>query len=515
MRVPGWSTSNGAHKGAAIAFAVVTCACAGSESRSAAVPSARWAATIADALERGQLKLATVQADPLFPEHSIRRYEQYASGVRVFGAQLVARCDASGAAMVVCDRRLDTARLVTQPRLSSAGALQAARTALDPRAEALGAIDLVLLPQSGGGRLCYAFHLATAGTVKCCFVDATDGTIAWVYSDVWSEGAIARGRGVWGDLKKLAVDRVAAGRYEARDILRPATITTHDMRRQFSADPAPEKVAWDRDDDWDDPAVVDAHSHVGWAYDYFYRRHAWKGLDGAGRQPIAVLAHLEQDDYAYFFWWTNAIGFGDGVPGRTRALSALDVAAHEFAHGITAHTWNGIYAGESGALNEAFSDVMGCAVEFACQTPGQGRLLADYWMGEDRCEVFAPQTCAKRSLADPSAVCDIEGCHPDHYSRYASHAGVHFNSGIASHAFYLLVEGGTHRLSGVRVAGLGAARRERAERIFFRGFTLYLTPWATFRDARAATLQAARDLYGEGSEEYAQTATAWQAVGVE
>ena len=515
MEIPGWGVADGAEKGLVIAFALLTCACSGSESRTAAAPADPRTAMIADAVKHGQLKLATIQADPLFPEHSIRRYEQYAGGVRVFGAQLVARCDAAGGAMVVCDRRLDTARLATQPRLSPAGALLAARTAVDPAAEVLGEIELVLLPQSGRLRLCYAFRLATADTVQRCFVDAIDGTLAWAYSDVWSEGVIARGHGVWGDLKKLAADRVAPGRYEARDVLRPAAITTYDLRQQFSADPAPEKVAWDRDDDWDDPTVVDAHSHAGWAYDYFYRRHAWKGLDGAGRQPIAVLAHLEQDDYAYYFPWTDAVGFGDGVPGWTRALSTLDIVAHEFAHGITAHTWNGIYSGESGALNEAFSDVMGCAVEFFFQTPGEGRLLADYWIGEDRCEVFGPQACAKRSLADPGVVCDIEGCHPDHYSRYAPRADVHFNSGIASHAFYLLVEGGTHRLSGIRVAGLGAVRRERAERIFFRGFTSYLTPWATFRDARAATLQAARELYGEGSEESAQTATAWQAVGVE
>jgi Zn-dependent metalloprotease len=515
MGVSCWGFASGVQRRTAIACAALTCTCAAGDRRAADVRCDRWATAIADAVERGQLRLAAVQADPLSPGHSIRRYEQYADGVRVFGAQLVARCDATGAAISVTDRRLDTERVVTQANLSPAEALSAARAALDPTAEALGDIALVLLPQSGRSRLCYALHLSRGRTAWRCFVDATDGTIAWTYSDVWSDGVIAAGRGVWGDLKKLAVDRVAPGRYEARDVLRPGTITTHDMRQQYSAEPAPGRVAWDRDSEWDDPAVADAHSHVGWAYDYFYRCHAWKGLDGAGRQPIAVLAHLEQDDYAYFFWWTNAIGFGDGLPGRTRALSTLDVSAHEFAHGITAQTWNGIYAGESGALNEAFSDIMGCAVEFSFQPPGEGRLLADYWIGEDRCEVFAPRTCAKRSLADPSAVCDVEGCHPDHYSHYAPHAGVHFNSGIAGHAFYLLVEGGRHRLSGIRVAGLGTARRERAERIFFRGFTSYLTPWATFRDARTATLQAARDLYGEASDEYTQTATAWRAVGVE
>jgi bacillolysin len=63
------------------------------------------------------------------------------------------------------------------------------------------------------------------------------------------------------------------------------------------------------------------------------------------------------------------------------------------------------------------------------------------------------------------------------------------------------------------VQGLGAGGREKAERVFYRGFISYLTPSATFRDPRAATVRAAQDLYGEA--EAAQVASAWSAVGVE
>jgi Zn-dependent metalloprotease len=83
------------------------------------------------------------------------------------------------------------------------------------------------------------------------------------------------------------------------------------------------------------------------------------------------------------------------------------------------------------------------------------------------------------------------------------------------HAFYLLVEGGRNRTSGLSVAGLGSANREKAEKIFFRGFTLHLTPLASFSDARRATLQAATDLYGAERLEVQQVRAAWTAVGVE
>ena len=106
---------------------------------------------------------------------------------------------------------------------------------------------------------------------------------------------------------------------------------------------------------------------------------------------------------------------------------------------------------------------------------------------------------------------------PDHYSaRFtgtADNGGVHINSGIANHAFYLAIEGGTHRLGG-RVTGVGAANREQIERVFYRAFTAFLGPSSNFAAARAATLQAARELYPTNPAVEAAMTQAWNAVGV-
>lgn len=91
------------------------------------------------------------------------------------------------------------------------------------------------------------------------------------------------------------------------------------------------------------------------------------------------------------------------------------------------------------------------------------------------------------------------------------YGGVHLNSGIQNNAFYLLAEGGTHRVSGITVAGIG---RGAAEAIFFRALVYKLFPSAQFRDARLATLSAAVDLYGQGSAQYNSVKQAWDAVGV-
>ena len=101
-------------------------------------------------------------------------------------------------------------------------------------------------------------------------------------------------------------------------------------------------------------------------------------------------------------------------------------------------------------------------------------------------------------MADPRAFGD-----PDHYAiRYTGpedNGGVHINSGIVNHAFYLAIEGGTNRTSGLAVTGVGGGNREQIERMFYRGFTSYLTPSATFAMARQATLRAATDLFGGAS----------------
>jgi hypothetical protein len=91
---------------------------------------------------------------------------------------------------------------------------------------------------------------------------------------------------------------------------------------------------------------------------------------------------------------------------------------------------------------------------------------------------------------------------------------VHFNSTILSHAFYLAIEGGTNRTSGLAVQGVGSGNRDQIEKTFFRALTVLLPSSANFGMTRTATLQAARDLYGSGAVERAVT-QAWDAVGVQ
>jgi thermolysin len=168
---------------------------------------------------------------------------------------------------------------------------------------------------------------------------------------------------------------------------------------------------------------------------------------------------------------------------------------------------------ESGALNEAFSDIMGTSVEFFYQQPGPGIGQADFLLGEDSIRSPFGGLNGSRSLNNPAAFGD-----PDHYSiRYTGtddNGGVHINSGIANHAFYLAVAGGTNRVSGLSVTGVGLANMEQIEKVFYRAFTLLMPANSTFATARAATIQSARDLYPTNAAVVNAVTQAWTAVGV-
>jgi thermolysin len=120
-----------------------------------------------------------------------------------------------------------------------------------------------------------------------------------------------------------------------------------------------------------------------------------------------------------------------------------------------------------------------------------------------------------RSMQNPQS-----NGNPDHYSLRQfigtefDRGGIHINCTIVTHAFYLAVAGGRNRVSGINVQGIGVANIADMERIFYRAFVFFLSPLSQFSDARAATLQAAAELFGPSSQQRLQLEAAWTAVGV-
>jgi bacillolysin len=144
------------------------------------------------------------------------------------------------------------------------------------------------------------------------------------------------------------------------------------------------------------------------------------------------------------------------------------------------------------------------------QPLGNDRAQADWSAGRD-----VGNGTPLRSFSDPHSL----GA-PDHYSLKLvtvlanDDGGVHTNSNIVNHMYYLAIMGGINRVSQLAVQGVGFANRDQIEKVIYRAFTLMLPANATFAVARAATIQAARDLFGAGSPAEVAITQAWSAVGV-
>ncbi|HXW05399.1 MAG TPA: M4 family metallopeptidase [Vicinamibacterales bacterium] len=493
-----------------------------------------WDSRLTRMERNGELRVRQVRQDTLIPGRQHDRLDQYHRGVRVFGGDVARQLD-GGQVASLFGTVYEGIAVDNSPAIDAERAHEIVRGregghtgGRDP--------ELVVLPlDEGGYALAWRLRTVSRRGIHQQFVDAQTGTLLLEYSDMKSQ-TVGRGRGVLGDSKKISIT-AAGGRFTADDGLRPPSLRTNDMQGDYtrvleyldgSVSLNDNDLASDGDNDWTDGPVVDAHVYAGYTYDYLWKQFNRRGLDDRNI-PIVSLVHpvRRADVFELFedlhFFYTNAFYAGDGIMVYGVGLpagvtlggqvwdftsGALDIVAHELAHGVTDYSSALIYRNESGALNEAFSDIMAVGAEFFFQQAGSGSRQADYFIGED---VIRPGGI--RSLATPQAFGD-----PDHYSlRFtgtADNGGVHTNSGIPSHAFYLAVEGGTNRTSGQTVQGVGADNRVQIERVFYRAFTQMLPAGATFATARGATIQAARDLFGSGSPPERAITDAWSAVGV-
>jgi len=500
---------------------------------------ATWEDRVATMLRDGQLDLARVQNDTLITGRTHERLSQRHEGLPVVGGELVRQMD-GGRVVSVFGQIFEPVSVPSlDATVSPADAATIAERDLGDGAVA-GQAELGILPGANGADgavLVYRIRVRGVWDIRDYTVNATTGRIEDRRSRIrWQDAPeVGSGTGVLQDRKKVSANRAASG-YQAIDLLRPAATYTLDFRGSvgrfnaflqsgvvFLSD-----VATSTTNTWTDGAVVDAHVYEGWAYDYYYKRFGRRGIDDRNLALISVVHPLARANAGSYppdtigQWINNAAYLGDGFllfgdgDGRTFDYLAggFDVVAHEITHGVTEFTSGLVYQDEPGALNEAFSDIMAIAAEFYTLRAGQGPQRGpNFLIGEDVTRI-APGFI--RSAQNP-----IEGGTPDHYSlrRYigtpTDNGGVHVNATIATHAFYLATAGGRNRVSGLTVAGVGLANMERMERIFYRAFAFLMGPAARFSDARAATLQAATDLYGAASNERAQVQQAWTAVGVQ
>ena len=256
-----------------------------------------------------------------------------------------------------------------------------------------------------------------------------------------------------------------------------------------------------------DDAVDEAYDGLGATFRLYLDVYGRDSLDGRGRALDATV-HFGTD-YDNAFWNGERMVFGDG-DGRLfgRFTRPLTVVGHELTHGVTELTAALTYSGQSGALNESISDVFGALVEQ--HALGQTADKASWLIGEG---LFTSQVHgqALRSMKAPGTAYDdpVLGTDPQpatmsgYVDTQDDNGGVHLNSGIPNHGFYLVA------------AALGGNAWERAGQVWYDTLTgSRVTHDADFAAFAAATVGAATDRYGEGDVGSA-VREGWRQVGVE
>jgi len=315
-----------------------------------------------------------------------------------------------------------------------------------------------------------------------------------------------------------------SGQFRLKDNTRGNGITTYN---NFNLTSHSNTHYTDNDNNWSaaeynnanrDNSGLDAHWGSMMTYDYFLQIHNQNSIDNNGYELINyVNADLTGGNWNFpssdnAFWDGSVMTYGMGT--NLQPIVSADVIAHEIGHGLyDKMVGNNDYSREQGAINEGLSDIWGAMVEFFAAPEKD-----TYLLGEDIGIII-------RSMSNPKLRNDPDTYGGDFWqepncgipTRNNDFCGVHTNSGVLNHWFYLLVEGSsatdeindngdTFSFSGIN--------KTKASRIIFRAQSVYFTPTTNYSDARNLTIQAAEDLFGKNSAEVFKVKYAWFAVGI-
>lgn len=261
-----------------------------------------------------------------------------------------------------------------------------------------------------------------------------------------------------------------------------------------------------------DPAVDEAYVGAGDTWTYYQQVHRRNSIDDAGMIIESTVHYGELVDNAFWFSDRKQMVYGDGS-GKVfnRLTSSLDVIGHELTHGVIQHEGNWIYRFQSGALNESFADVFGSLVKQ--YNRGQDVNDADWLIGQDvMVQPEGEPIYALRSLKAPGEAYknhpilgdDPQPATMDNYKDlplWDDNGGVHYNSGIPNHAFYLVAK------------DFGGKAWQKAGEIWYRTLRsnrMGFNP--TFIRAAEVTIQIAREQFGVDAERIVQNA--WRQVKV-
>lgn len=460
-----------------------------------------------------ELELVATERDDLGITHL--RFRQLHAGTPVFHSDLRAHFGPDRVLRLVNGELFPSIAAPTTPSITAdaARAQVAAELAVSPET---ATAELVIARHEESYRLAWCVRARTHAPPGRWeyLVDAVTGeTLVRMNRIISTDGpAIGTGRGVLGDTKNHIDTYFENGRYALDDRSRRASNNVHghdgampdtsSIRTYFYSFHPPGELLTDSDNQWTSPGQapgVDAHVYAAAVYDFLRANVELNGFDGAGSSFISTVGDASCQNNAY--WDGTAVNYCTVSSAYHSMAGSLDIVAHEWGHAVTEHASNLVYARESGALNESYSDMLGIRLRHAAGDP-------TWRVGEHFNGIGFRDLANPRTFGDPECYrcpgwIDVDACSPIENNDFC---GVHTNSGVPNKMFHLLAAGGS--LNGRPVTGIGI---DDAFKIVHRANRFYWTEGSTLVAAKAGSLEAAADLDPTGGFE-TSTHAAWDAV---
>jgi len=368
-----------------------------------------------------------------------------------------------------------------------------------------GKLEYLRKPQSDNYVLAYKFDIYADKPLKRAdiYVDAENAEIIFENNKIYHIDTLGTAVTKFSGVQPITTDYTGSV-FRLRETGRGQGVETYNMLTSTNYGNAVDFT--DSDNYWNnvnsqkDEIATDAHWGAEKTWDYYWYKFERNSIDNLG---FKLKSYVHYDvNYANAFWDGQRMTYGDGNSSM-QPLVALDICAHEITHGLTSFTANLDYSYESGALNEAFSDIFGTAIEFYAKPQA-----ANWLIGENIGNYI-------RSMSNPNAKSQPDTYLGTYwYSGPNDNGGVHTNSGVLNYWFYLLYAGGAGTNDNNQTFNVSGIGIDSAEKIAYRMLTVYLTNSSNYSDARFYGIISATDLFGSCSQAVNSTTNAFYAVGL-
>ncbi len=345
------------------------------------------------------------------------------------------------------------------------------------------------------------------------YIDAQTAHLIYVENKILHQSTPANAQTKYYGEQSIITQQTAQGKYILRDTTRGAGIVTINGQErdndydygygEFEND----STEWEWDGNWQTEVSTDAHYCASRYYDWMDEMFGWEGVDGIGGELICI-NNIAGKFFVNAYWNGIATHYGNGDCANYDPLTTLDVVGHEFAHGFTEFSSGLIYRNQSGALNEAISDIIGKSLEFAFDFDNFDWFIGNRFRINENAGIF-------RSMSDPNERNDPKFYDGDFWFYSAGdNGGVHSNSGLLNYWFYTLVEGQTGINEVDYSFNIPELGFEKTLDVVYGMQIGYLTENSTYIEAMYSSLEVAKDYWGETSAEYLAIVEAWLAVGL-